>query len=151
MILTTRFFTRLKKIQKIKKRKSPNMNNSDESDRARGEEGMTYATLIVSVLSIFVLISVIGFFLWHIRQKDEEFKLLLHKNEEKAAYKFTWVKNQLNLMTTACRAKAERIEQWQKWAEQNTAVKPPINLLTGQNQADCSFASEMSEMPEGEK
>jgi len=146
MRLIRRFFTKLKKKNK---KESPDMNDSD--DKPNGEGGFTYATLIVAFLGIIIIGILIAYCQYVVRQKDEEFKLLLHKNEEKAAYKFTWVKNQLNLMTMACKRKAEKIEQWQAWTSQNSNQKPPVELLTGQNQNDCVFASEMPEAPEGEK
>lgn len=147
----------------INRNKQQTLSMIEENTNYRnGDDGFTYATLIVSLLSVAVIILLVTFFFWSMRQKDnetkrllnekdEEFKILLHNKDTEAAYKFTWVKNQLNQMATICREKAEKIEMWQKHYNLTTKRNPPLELLTGQNKGDCVAAAEIPEMPKDTK
>lgn len=107
------------------------------------DEGMTHATLIVSTVSAVTLLLMATFFLWFIGKERSEFKDRLHTQETEAAYKFTWVKNQLNQMQNKCSGESEKVKKWIKFNEQHPAgVKPPLDQQVA---GDCVVAEQMPE------
>jgi uncharacterized membrane protein YhiD involved in acid resistance len=126
------------------------VNNSQNN--FNNDDGMAKGTLIASIVFSVIILVIISFFLYLLGKQERDFNKKLedtvHFHQEDAAYKFTWVKNQLNQMQIVCREKDKLIDLHMVFEKRNLAKEPPVELLS--KGGDCVIATEMPEFKQKE-